>query len=76
MSKDKSFEFEVALKRLEKIVGSLEGESESLEKSLELFEEGVKLTGALKGHLESAEQHIKVLMKEPDGKLKTQDFEG
>ncbi|MBT3477875.1 MAG: exodeoxyribonuclease VII small subunit [Candidatus Marinimicrobia bacterium] len=76
MSKQKTFEFEAVLGRLEKIVESLEGESESLEKSLTLFEEGVKLTDSLKDHLESAEQQIKVLMKDTDGKVKTEDFEG
>ncbi|MBT4067434.1 MAG: exodeoxyribonuclease VII small subunit, partial [Candidatus Marinimicrobia bacterium] len=43
---------------------------------LTLFEEGVKLTDSLKDHLESAEQQIKVLMKDTDGKVKTEDFEG
>ena len=76
MSKQKTFEFEAVLGRLEKIVESLEGESESLEKSLTLFEEGVKLTDSLKDHLESAEQQIKELMKDTDGKVKTEDFEG
>ncbi|MDP6340254.1 MAG: exodeoxyribonuclease VII small subunit [Candidatus Marinimicrobia bacterium] len=75
MAKEKSFEFEAALRRLEKIVGSLEGENESLERSLELFEEGVKLTDSLRDHLELAEQRIKVLLKDSDGNLNLEDFE-
>ena len=58
MTKQKTFEFEIALKRLEEIVSSLEGENESLENSMKLFEEGVKLTESLRNHLESAEQRI------------------
>ncbi len=76
MTKEKSFEFEAALQHLEKIVSTLEGESESLEKSLALFEEGIKITESLRDHLESAEQRIKVLMKDAEGKVKTEDFEG
>ena len=59
MTKQKTFEFEIALKRLEEIVSSLEGENESLENSMKLFEEGVKLTESLRNHLESAEQRKK-----------------
>jgi len=76
MAKQKTFEYEPALKRLEEIVESLEGENESLEKSLELFEEGVKLTESLRYHLESAEQRIKVLIKDDDGKLRAEEFKG
>ncbi|MEA1880976.1 MAG: exodeoxyribonuclease VII small subunit [Candidatus Marinimicrobia bacterium] len=76
MTKEKSFEFEAALRRLEEIVGYLEGESESLEKSLELFEEGVKLTDSLRDHLDSAEQRIQVLIKDGDGNTSEKDFEG
>jgi len=74
MTKQKTFEFEIALKRLEEIVSSLEGENESLENSMKLFEEGVKLTESLRNHLKSAEQRIKVLMKDTEGNLKTEDF--
>jgi exodeoxyribonuclease VII small subunit len=41
---------------------------------MKLFEEGVKLTESLRNHLESAEQRIKVLMKDTEGNLKTEDF--
>ena len=74
MTKQKTFEFEIALKRLEEIVASLEGKNESLENSMELFEEGVKLTESLRNHLKLAEQRIKVLMKDTEGNLKTEDF--
>jgi len=76
MPKQKILDFEAALRRLEEIVASLEGENESLEKSLTLFEEGVKLTEKLRSHLETAEQRIQVLMKDADGKMSAKDFEG
>ena len=76
MPKQKILDFEVALRRLEEIVASLEGENESLEKSLTLFEEGVKLTETLRNHLDTAEQRIQVLMKDADGKMSAKDFEG
>jgi len=76
MPKQKILDFEAALRRLEEIVASLEGENESLEKSLTLFEEGVKLTETLRSHLETAEQRIQVLMKDADGKMSAKDFEG
>ena len=76
MAKQKILDFEAALRRLEEIVASLEGENESLEKSLTLFEEGVKLTETLRNHLDTAEQRIQVLMKDADGKISVKDFEG
>jgi len=76
MPKQKILDFEAALRRLEEIVASLEGENESLEKSLTLFEEGVKLTETLRSHLDKAEQRIQVLMKDADGKMSAKDFEG
>jgi exodeoxyribonuclease VII small subunit len=76
MARQKILDFEAALGRLEEIVASLEGENESLEKSLTLFEEGVKLTETLRSHLDTAEQRIQVLMKDADGKMSAKDFEG
>ena len=72
MSKNKSFEFEATMKQLEKIVSTLESESESLEKSLTLFEEGMKLSQSLRDHLDSAEQRISVLRKDLEGNVKTE----
>ena len=72
MPKNKSFKFETTMKQLEKIVSTLESESESLEKSLTLFEEGMKLTQSLRDHLDSAEQRIRVLRRDSEGNLKTE----
>ncbi len=75
MSKNKSFEFEVAMAELEKIVTSLEGESESLEKSLALFESGMKLTESLRSHLDKAEQRIRVLTDDAAAKNESGESE-
>jgi len=75
MSKNKSFEFEVAMAELEKIVTSLEGESESLEKSLALFESGMKLTESLRSHLDEAEQRIRVLADDAEAKNESGESE-
>ena len=53
--------FEESLKRLEQIVGQLEGGECSLDQSLKLFEEGAKLAGQCKELLDQAEQKVKLL---------------
>lgn len=67
--------FEEAMKRLEDIVQSLEGSDLSLEDSLEIFEEGVKLIRFCSKKLEEAEQKVTMLVKESDGKYTQQPFE-
>jgi len=56
--------FEEAIARLEAIVGSLEGGEAPLEESLQLFEEGVRLSRACMQRLETAERRIEVLLKD------------
>ena len=75
MPKDKLFEFKAAMTELEKIVTSLEGESESLEKSLALFESGMKLTESLRSHLDEAEQRIRILTADAKGQIKSDESE-
>ncbi|MGM0545619.1 MAG: exodeoxyribonuclease VII small subunit [Bacteroidota bacterium] len=50
--------FEEALKRLEEIVNELEDESISLEQSIDLYEEGIKLSKICTETLEEAELRI------------------
>ena len=74
MSKKKEpIQLEAAFKRLEEIVQHLESGEESLEKSLELFEEGVHLTQACRQTLERAEQKIKTLVKQSNSTLTVED---
>ena len=55
--------FEVALERLEKIVGQLEDGKLSLEDSIARFEEGVGLSRYLEGELKRAEKRVEELVE-------------
>lgn len=66
--------FEENLKRLEKIVDELHLEKLPLEKSLEKFEEGVKLADASLKMLESMKKKIEVISKTKDGRIKISPF--
>jgi exodeoxyribonuclease VII small subunit len=67
--------FETLLGDLEKIVAKLEAGDLPLEKSLELFEQGIKLSRECRERLTKAERRIEVLMKDSNGDLKTVDLE-
>ncbi len=65
MSKKKSVEsFEDKLSRLEEITTSLENSEIGLESSIQLFEEGVKLSKECLSILEKAELKVNVLKKD------------
>jgi len=66
--------FEEAMERLENIVESLEKGDLSLEESLKVFEEGMKLVSFCSGKLDEAEQKVTMLIKDQDGKLVRQPF--
>jgi exodeoxyribonuclease VII small subunit len=66
--------FEECLERLEKIVQELEKGEVPLEKSLTLFEEGMKLSATCRTQLEEAEGKVEILLKQ-NGKLQTEPFE-
>lgn len=65
-SKTASFEMQLAL--LEKIVRELERGDLPLEKSLELFEQGVKLSRQCQERLNEAERRIEILLHTDDDK--------
>lgn len=67
--------FEDAMERLEEIVQSLESSDLSLDDSLAIFEEGVKLIGFCSKKLEEAEEKVNLLVKESDEKYTQQPFE-
>ncbi len=67
--------FEEALKRLEKIVSRLEEGDISLEESLKLFEEGIRLSRFCNQKLDEAEKKVEILMKGKDGTLRPEPFE-
>jgi len=67
--------FEEQLKALESVVEQLERGELSLEDSVRLFEEGMKLSEACKKELEAAEGKIQVLVDRGRGGMKTVDLD-
>jgi exodeoxyribonuclease VII small subunit len=65
MAKEKSFE--ASLKELEQIVEQLETGDLPLEHSLELFEQGVRLSRDCQKRLDEAERRVELLLKNDDG---------
>lgn len=62
----KKITFEEAIKRLEEIVRELEDGRLPLEKSLDLFAEGISVSKFCQSSLEEAEQRIMVLTSQGD----------
>ena len=67
MSGSESPSFEAALKQLEEIVQKLEKGELTLEQSLTLYEEGIRLSRLCHGKLEEAEGKIEMLVKNARG---------
>lgn len=63
-------DFEDALTKLESIVKELEEGELSLERSLERYEQGVRLARFCSGQLEEAEKRIEVLQTTENGEPK------
>jgi len=66
MSNEKNVAFEEAMAKLENIVVSLEKGDVPLDKSLELFEEGVSLVKLCTEKLDAAEKKVRILTGNPD----------
>ena len=66
--------FEECLDRLEKIVDELEKGDVPLDRALELFDEGMKLSGSCRKELEEAEGKVEILLKR-NGKLQPEPFQ-
>ncbi len=63
---EKQMSFEEAYKKLEEIAAKLESSEITLDESIALFEEGVKLSAYCNGILEKARQKIETLEKDND----------
>jgi exodeoxyribonuclease VII small subunit len=61
--KDEKFDFEKALKELEKLVENMEEGDMSLEDSMKQFERGVALTRSCQKALAEAEQKVQILLQ-------------
>lgn len=67
--------FEASLEALEQIVRNLEQGDLPLEKSLELFEQGIRLSRECQERLSQAERRIEILMRDSQGRTTTAPFE-
>ena len=75
MSSPKPKSFESSLEELERIVRELEHGELPLEKSLELFEQGVKLSRECQDRLNQAERRIEILMRDNQGRPAVRPFD-
>ena len=75
MPNDKPKSFESSLEQLELIVRELEHGELPLERSLELFEQGVKLSRECQERLSQAERRIEILMRDNQGRPAVRPFE-
>ena len=66
--------FEKAILRLEKIVDDLETGELDIDKSLEIFEEGIKMSRVCSKKLSEAEAKIEKLTRDEKGNLVTELF--
>ncbi|HVG39202.1 MAG TPA: exodeoxyribonuclease VII small subunit [Pyrinomonadaceae bacterium] len=69
-------DFETSLATLEKIVRELERGEMPLEKSLELFEQGIRLSRECDERLNAAERRIEVLLRGADGRTLAMNLAG
>jgi len=65
--------FEAGLQELENIVREMESGDLPLERSLELFEKGMKLSDACRKQLEEAESRVEILIRKGD-KVQAEPF--
>lgn len=67
-------DFETLLSGLERVVSELEGDV-PLEKALELFDKGMRLSLQCETFLKSAEQKVEILKRTAAGEIVTEPFE-
>ncbi|MEK6324876.1 MAG: exodeoxyribonuclease VII small subunit [Acidobacteriota bacterium] len=67
--------FEASLEELEQIVRHLEAGDLPLDRSLELFEQGVRLSRECQKRLDEAERKVEILLRGNDGAFKATPFE-
>jgi exodeoxyribonuclease VII small subunit len=65
--------FEACLDELEKVVKELEGGDLPLERSLELFEKGMRLSDTCRKQLEEAETRVEMLIRK-EGKMQAEPY--
>ena len=73
MSEKKELNFEELIEKLEDITNKLEKEQLSLDESVKLFEEGMRISKECNTKLEDAEKRITVLINDND-EIKEENF--
>jgi len=74
-NEEQSRTFEASLEALEQIVHQLESGDLPLEKSLELFEQGIRLSRECQERLSQAERRIEVLLRDSQGRTVVAAFD-
>jgi len=74
MSSERSNDFEKAFQQLEKIVHRLESEELPLDESLQLFEEGIRLSRFCNQKLEEVEKKIELILADAKGQPRVEPF--
>ena len=69
MAENKKLSLEEAIEKLEKIVSEMENDKLPLEKSLKLYEEGVRLVALCSEELEVAKRRIEILQSGKNGEI-------
>jgi exodeoxyribonuclease VII small subunit len=75
VARTKSNDFEKAFEQLEKIVQRLESEELPIDESLELFEEGIRLSRFCNQKLEEVEKKIELILADSKGQPRVEAFE-
>ena len=75
MTARKSLNLEKSLSGLEALIVELESGELPLDKAVQKFEEGVKLTRECQAALRDAEQKVQILLHNADGEEALQDFD-
>ena len=73
MVEKKKINLEETMKRLEEIVSELEGEKLPLDRSLKLYEEGIKLVQGCNKELEGVKRKIQILQQGKGGEIEIVD---
>jgi len=75
MTRPRTNDFEKSFQQLEKIVQRLESEELPIDESLELFEEGIRLSRFCNQKLEEVEKKIELILADAKGQPRVEAFE-
>lgn len=67
--------FEESMTELEAVVSQLEAGDITLDESLKLFEQGIKIANSCRKKLDEAERKVKILTAGANGEMTEEEFE-